>query len=361
MNNKGIKYFAIGLAIFLILLIISGCIYGLSYVYSFVTDKEEIVEVQPTKYMENEIKSLDINLSASNLKITKGDNNTLDTNNKYVNLEIKDGILYIKEEKHHFYKNNKFEVNITLKDTIYDYIKFETGAGKFNIDSLKTNNLIFNFGVGSGVINNLEVYNNAKIESGVGSVKILNGELNNLDLNTGIGKFLINSDIKGISKIDAGIGDLTLNLKQLKDNYKISLDKGIGSIYIDGEKNSSKKIGDGYNTLDIDGGIGKISLNFDNIIKNNDVVISILEYFKNSNNELILVGKLEQGKILNGMDIELYQNEELIKKTILIDETNKYSNKTLDKIKKGDKVYIKINDIEENVLKNITKIKSVEK
>ena len=130
MNNKGIKYLAIGLAIFLILLIIS---YGISFLYNMVFDKEEIIEVQPTKYLEERINSLNISLVASKLTITKGDNNTLDTNNKYVKMEIKDGTLYIKEEKHRLFKKNKYEVNIILKDTIYDSIKLESGAGKFNI------------------------------------------------------------------------------------------------------------------------------------------------------------------------------------------------------------------------------------
>lgn len=359
--NKGIKYFAIGLSILLILSIISASIYGISFLYNLVFDKEEIVEVQPTKFLEEKINALNISLAASKLTITKGDNNVLDTNNKYVKMEIKDGTLYIKEEKHHFSRKNKYEVNVTLQETIYDSIKLESGAGKFKIDSLKTNNLDFEFGAGAGVIDNLEVYKNAKIESGVGSVQILDGELNNLDLDVGVGKFVLNSDIKGNSKVEAGIGSININLKQPKDNYTVSIDKGIGSIKIDGEKSSSKKFGNGINTLDIDGGIGSINLKFNtsNMKVDNNAVINVLDYIKNKDNELILIGNLAQGNLFNGMKIELYQNEEMIKETTLIDETNKYTNKSIEDVKIGEKVYIKVNDIEENMLKNITKIKSV--
>lgn len=361
MNNKGIKYLAIGLAVFLILLIISASIQGISFLYNIVTDKEEIIEVQPTKYLEERISSLNISLAASKLTITKGDNNVLDTNNKYVKMEIKDGTLYIKEEKHRLSRKNKYEVNVTLQDTIYDTIKLESGAGKFNIDSLKTNNLDFEFGAGAGIINNLEVYNNANIESGVGSVQILDGELNNLDLDVGVGKFVLNSDIKGNSKVEAGIGSININLKQPKENYKVSIDKGIGSITVDGEKTSSKKFGNGENILDIDGGIGKITLNFNasNMVEENNVVINVLDYIKSKDNELILIGNLIQGNPTNGMKIELMQNEEIIKETTLLDETKRYTNKSIEDVKVGEKVYIKVTDIEENMLKNITKIKSI--
>ena len=359
--NKRVKYFAIGLAIFLILLIVSASIYGISFLYNIVTDKEEIIEVQPTKYLEERINALDIKLSASKLTITKGENNTLDTNNKYVKMEIKDGILYIKEEKHKLFRKNKFVVNITLQDNIYDSIKLESGAGKFNIDSLRTNNLDFQFGAGAGVINNLEVYKNAKIESGVGSVQILDGELNNLDLDVGVGKFILNSDIKGKSKIEAGIGSLNINIKQPKENYTVSIDKGIGSIKIDGEKSKNNNFGNGINILDIDGGIGSISINFNtsNTKIENNVIINVLEYIKNKDDELILIGNLVQGNPFNGMEIELYQNEEMIKVTTLIDETNRYTNKTINNVKIGEKVYIKIKDLDENMVKKITKIKSI--
>lgn len=80
----------------------------------------------------------------------------------------------------------------------------------------------------------------------------------------GVGKFEITSVITGNSKINAGIGNLELNIQGNKENYTIKADKGIGSIKIDGKEIADNvTYGDGENTIKIDGGIGKINIEFE--------------------------------------------------------------------------------------------------
>ena len=48
-----------------------------------------------------------------------------------------------------------------------------------------------------------------------------------------------------------------------KEDYTIEVEKGIGTVKIDGQEVKSQKIGTGNNLLDIHGGIGSININFE--------------------------------------------------------------------------------------------------
>ena len=79
----------------------------------------------------------------------------------------------------------------------------------------------------------------------------------------GIGKVEINADIKGNSTISCGIGELILDLLGNKDDYQVIVDKGVGSVKVDGIKKKDDSIyGNGLNKINIDGGIGTIHVDF---------------------------------------------------------------------------------------------------
>ena len=86
--------------------------------------------------------------------------------------------------------------------------------------------------------------------------------MSNLNLELGIGKSNVISNITGESKIESGIGEAIIDIKNIKDNYTINLEKGIGNIYFNGDKISNNKIGNGNNILDVESGIGSIHINF---------------------------------------------------------------------------------------------------
>ena len=65
-------------------------------------------------------------------------------------------------------------------------------------------------------------------------------------------------------KINAGIGNLELNIQDNKENYTIKADKGIGYIKRDGKEVADDvTYGDGENNIKIDGGIGSIKIDFE--------------------------------------------------------------------------------------------------
>lgn len=63
--------------------------------------------------------------------------------------------------------------------------------------------------------------------------------------------------------MDYGIGSTELTLVGNREDYQIELDKGIGSATLEGEKMKDEGVyGSGQNQLQIDGGIGKIRIEF---------------------------------------------------------------------------------------------------
>ena len=82
-------------------------------------------------------------------------------------------------------------------------------------------------------------------------------------MDTGIGEVNVISKITGRSKIDAGVGNLNLYLLGNENDYKLNINKGIGNILINGDSVGDKQIiGNGISVIDVDGGIGKISINY---------------------------------------------------------------------------------------------------
>lgn len=71
----------------------------------------------------------------------------------------------------------------------------------------------------------------------------------------------INQLIFENTKIDSGVGELNINLTGDKDNYEISTNTGIGSIYLNGEKcQNNQKYGSGNTKIEINGGIGSTNI-----------------------------------------------------------------------------------------------------
>lgn len=70
----------------------------------------------------------------------------------------------------------------------------------------------------------------------------------------GVGKLSLISKLTGNNKIDSGIGEMNLSLIGTLEDYKISLDKGIGKAKINRKTMKDDNIYEiGSNKLDIDG------------------------------------------------------------------------------------------------------------
>lgn len=261
--QKVIKYFAIALALFIIVSIISGILFGITSIGKIFSGSEtEVTDKMEELSFSSEVRNLNIDIVSSDIVIKLGDSFKVMTNNS--NIQIKQDINSVKiiEKKHHLFNDyDQSQLIIYIPNKTFDKVTIDGGAGNVNIESLITQNLSLDLGAGKVEINQLTVLNNTEIESGAGEVKLDNSILNNLELDMGVGKFSLEAKLLGNSEIDHGIGEFNLSL--LGKDYQIHVDKGIGSVTVnDTEVKDNETIGSGTNKIKINSGIGSIKINF---------------------------------------------------------------------------------------------------
>lgn len=264
--QKIIQYLAIALAMLLCVSVIGGIVAaltGISFILSG-EEKEPAGEMQVYS-IEGEIASLSLNLSGAALKIKTADSFSVESNHRYLSVKTENGQLCINETKKPFPFSTK-GVTIILsipKDVVFDNATMDTGAGKVEIEALSADVLKLSLGAGKADIQTLTANSRADIDGGAGAVSIDGGKLCNLNLDMGVGKLTLKSRVEGKSDIDYGVGEANLILIGSKDDYTIELDKGIGEAKLEGESmNDDSVYGSGENRIEIDGGIGALSIHF---------------------------------------------------------------------------------------------------
>mgnify|MGYP002528067048 CR=1 FL=1 len=285
--QKVIKYLSIIFGIFLIFVIISS-ILGIGYTVNKILSpnkyddiKEEITNViddikdntndnsnneEPTKDIEltqEEFNNIKIDLTYSDLEINTGEFK-VETNSDNIVTKIKDKTLIIKEKNTWNIKfKNKQKVILYLPSNIeLTEVEINNGSGKLYIASIIANNIDLDLGAGSTNIDNI-IASNTDIDTDAGTLNIDNGIINNLDLDLGVGKTTINAKLTGKNKIDIGVGSFYLNVLDNISNYKLKLNKGIGTIKVNDEEiKNDTTIGTGDNIINISGGVGSINIDF---------------------------------------------------------------------------------------------------
>ena len=246
--QKVVKYIALALAFSIIVFIITLAFNIINEV--FLSIHEESTQKVEYKF-QNDIKGADVS-------IIYGSEFKIDTNIKDVSRSVKSGVLKIKDNSRGYNKDKKMVITIP-ESNVFENVKISLGRGVSTIESINAKEVDFEIGAGKVVLNNLNITNKAEFECGAGKLEINNSRINNLKLDMGAGEVSVSGVLTGISEFDAGVGKLSIDLLDSIDNYSFTVDKGIGSIKLNNEDVSSDvTIGNGVNTIDIDGGIGEI-------------------------------------------------------------------------------------------------------
>lgn len=261
-TQRIIKYLAVAFAIFLVFSILSLIISGIMSLTNVFGDNEK-GDFKNINVNNNSL-ILDIDVSRVNVIIKKGNEFKAETNNKYIKTRQNGNKLYITEKGHSIFNNDNSDLVVYIpSDYIFDSVAIESGAGRIDVESLSCKKLYLDLGAGKVNMDNLLVLNETEIDGGAGTITIGDSSLNNLDLDMGMGKLSLTSKINGESEIDAGVGEVDLNLIGTINDYKIKLDKGIGSTKLNKENmKSNTYYGSGLNIIDIDGGVGSIKIDF---------------------------------------------------------------------------------------------------
>lgn len=261
--QKLVKSCAMVLAVFLIVAIISG-LCSVTGAITGLADGSSAGEMKTYPIGETPEK-LSLEIGAAALKIVTGDCFSVESNHKDLIVREEDGTLKISEKKVALsFSGESVTVILTIpQGFVFADASLETGAGKVDIDALSANTLDLDLGAGAVDIGTLNAKSRAKVSTGTGKLTIRDGQLHDLDMDMGVGKLEFTGQLTGTNDLNLGVGAAELNLKGSPEDYQIRLNKGLGSVRLDGKPLSDGcTVGEGAHRIDIDGGVGSISIQF---------------------------------------------------------------------------------------------------
>ena len=265
--QKIIKYCAITFAILLIAAIFSGIVGVVSSIFSAFRKTDGVVGETVTHELTDleSVKNLDISVGAAALEIKNGEVFSVESNHKYLKATVKNGTLLIEDDTPSRINgaDGALIVLTVPEEFTFDRVEIETGAGRLTVQSLCAQKLRMVLGAGESVFERLTVTNRAEIQTGVGKCSVLDGAINDLEFDVGLGNVSLTLALTGEGEFDCGIGNAEITLLGGKENYTVSVEKGVGSATVDGKTVANdERIGNGAVSLDIDGGIGNIKIIF---------------------------------------------------------------------------------------------------
>lgn len=268
--QKVIKWFALALAALLIVTIFSGIIGGLSFVGMMVWGDEISwngnSEWVNTEFSGKEMTRLDVSVKATAVRIRtakEGEPVRIETNNEYITSWVDGSTLNVVEKSYGFFGwgGTGDLVIYVREDTAFDSVEIEIGAGTLDVERLEARDLKLNLGAGKTAIDELVATRRAEIDGGAGVVEIRGGELHDLDLDLGAGKAELRARVVGNGRVTAGVGKTELTLIGREEDYRLRIDKGIGSVTLDGRSLSDgESVGSGTTLIEIDSGVGAVEM-----------------------------------------------------------------------------------------------------
>jgi len=261
--QNAVKWLAIALAVAIIGGIISatmGVFWVLGYVFG---DTPSVSEGGMTPVVDvtesTKISRLNIELKAANLRIVTGEALKVEANSERVKSTYNGDTLTVNDEGFRFLVDKAgYEVVISVpKDWQFSEVKLDAGAGTVSIGRLAADRVDLSLGAGRTEIDYLLAKTQAKINGGAGKTEIRDGEIANLDFDMGVGKASLRAKLTGKANIDAGVGKLELILVGAEDDYRVQVDKGLGSFYHEGLSLDNPN---GKTLVEIDGGVGAMEV-----------------------------------------------------------------------------------------------------
>lgn len=242
-------------------------VFALSLLLSLFGCSKAVVLGEPEQYQINStIHSLDIRINAADFSIKHGKEFSVESNLKNLTVSEKDGMLSIVEKSKGTVTYTDAMLTLYIPaNTTFEKISITTGAARLTADALFANSLKLQLGAGDVMIDELNVSMEADIEGGAGQITIAGGMLNNLDLEMGMGELNLTAALHGDTDLTLGMGEANITLIGSKEDYTVNIEKGIGSITVDGDDVSGfSHSGSSLNIVYIEGGVGAINLTFIN-------------------------------------------------------------------------------------------------
>ncbi len=261
--QKIVKYLAMALALFLAVSIIGGIVGALGTFLFSATDR---VSEEVTSYTKFEnIQNLKIQIHAAELTVKTGDAFLVESNLAYLTMEEQDGTLLLRETgkiSGSTYEGAFLTVYIPA-DTALQRIYIKTGAGRLLADTLSAREIELELGAGQVIIDELIATRSAEIDGGAGQITVRGGAVHQLDVDMGVGELNLTAALTGSCEFDLGVGESNITVLGEKAEFAIHIEKGLGDITLDGKSVSNMKVEGSPHSLEVNGGIGAIHLDFE--------------------------------------------------------------------------------------------------
>lgn len=259
--QKIIHYLALACAVFLIVSLIGGLLSAVGLITAFVKPEKRLESAQSYEITDS-VRELELDVGAARLTVKSGDSLLVESNLPNLQVEVKNGCLYILQREKHLVNQTNGHVTLYLPQAqSFDEVDFTTGAGDVHVDTLCTRELDMELGAGQLTIRNLIVTGSGDIEGGAGEVSILDGELRNVDISMGVGSLELTARMTGSCKLDCGVGSVELTLLGDLSQYRIEVQKGLGRATVDGDSVANREtFGTGDDWVKINGGVGEIEV-----------------------------------------------------------------------------------------------------
>ncbi len=266
-TDKLVKTFSILLGIFLIIVICS-CILGvIRAIVGFIPSTLPNDDKENVYVTYDHIKEIKVDLKSTNLNILRGSSFKIekeDIKKDTIKIDTKGNSLIIREKNTSLFNTEDKLLTIYIpEDLELRFLEIDLGAGKLDMDNITAREFELDEGAGTINITNSK-FDKTSISGGAGKMEIKNSTLKDLELETGVGSTYISGSILGKSEIECGVGSINLDLDNSQDDYTLLVEKGLGSIKINGDDVSSGTKGHGTNSLSIEGGVGSINIDFKN-------------------------------------------------------------------------------------------------
>ncbi|MBR2309829.1 MAG: DUF4097 family beta strand repeat protein [Oscillospiraceae bacterium] len=260
--QKAIKYLAIAFAVFLMVSIVGGILGAVGIIFHF-TDGDAVADSVKNYEVSQNIKALDIQINAADMTVRLSDSFRVESNLKDLKVSEKDGTLTVREEKKFTGNYNGAVLTLYLPvEALLEQAHITSGAGRFTVEALSAGKVELDLGAGEVDIKALIATKEADIDGGAGKVTIADGALRNLDLDMGVGQLVLCSALTGDCELDLGVGESNLTILGQEQDYTLQIEKGLGSISVNGKQVSEYKGGTGPNEIDISGGVGAVKVVF---------------------------------------------------------------------------------------------------
>ncbi|MDD7102688.1 MAG: DUF4097 family beta strand repeat-containing protein [Candidatus Faecenecus gallistercoris] len=259
--QRVIKAIAIGFAIFLIVLIFSSILIGLSmvgHIFGLYHDvSKELTVVLETDYA---VSNLEIDVSTADLELVLGSRLMVSSTDSNVRAYIENGTLYVEEDGFDWFDTTNDQVIVQVPTEYLDFVCIDAGAGKVSLSSLKFSKLDLSLGAGNVSLRSVIVTDEVEMDGGAGKVTIEDASFHNFSYDGGVGEFEFTGTLVGFNDLDSGIGTMTLHLNDSEEEYTFILSTGIGSVSLNQKECSSGTYGTGPTNVQVDGGIGSIAI-----------------------------------------------------------------------------------------------------